>query len=430
MAGRDEKAVELFVSAAEGFLAIAAHFACQNAAQEGLLAARRCAASEAIDKAIANLLRILGISRLSTRGFSDREIPEVFSRGVEIAIQRQLEGPLPDLLYGYWICQGGNGHYRASLKTAKTLLDLSADPRSVAHVRGHMALGISHLYLGNLRVAFEALSVAAEMDGLECRSTLFKAHIDSRIGSRCQASKAACLLGNFVESEALLAEALRIAAQIESPQSLAYSRVVAATIFAITEDFSACMTYAREALGPSLDFGFIQEQTWGTILDAFAADQIRSNAGERERCRRSLDFYETSGCLVAATEMKAKLVACYSRAGEVERGLEAVESALALSIRTDDRLFEAELLRLKGELLARCERSDEALRCFRQALDVARQQNAIAFALKILVNLVELANSASCRDAAKSELAAALSSYHGITNPLLSRAREALGVVG
>ena len=46
-----------------------------------------------------------------------------------------------------------------------------------------------------------------------------------------------------------------------------------------------------------------------------------------------------------------KLAACLGEAGEVERGLDTIEQAIARSDETEERWVMAELLRVEGELL-------------------------------------------------------------------------------
>ena len=81
------------------------------------------------------------------------------------------------------------------------------------------------------------------------------------------------------------------------------------------------------------------------------------------------------------------------RHGQTEEGSRAVEEALALAQQTGERLYEAELHRLRGELLLR--RSGEsdssgAEARFQQALAIARDQKAAALELRAAMSLGRL----------------------------------------
>jgi predicted ATPase len=66
--------------------------------------------------------------------------------------------------------------------------------------------------------------------------------------------------------------------------------------------------------------------------------------------------------------------------------------ALTVVYKTGDRHHEAELYRLKGELLLQQDVSDkqEAESCLRQALDIARQQQAKSLELRAAMSLAHL----------------------------------------
>jgi predicted ATPase len=72
--------------------------------------------------------------------------------------------------------------------------------------------------------------------------------------------------------------------------------------------------------------------------------------------------------------------------------LKLLDEALALVDRLDERWFEAELHRLKGEALLGCspERAAEAEACYHQALAVARDQGARLWELRAATSLARL----------------------------------------
>ena len=85
----------------------------------------------------------------------------------------------------------------------------------------------------------------------------------------------------------------------------------------------------------------------------------------------------------------------YRTAGQVEAGLRAVDEALVIRARTEECFWEAELYRLKGELLLRAdgawrmaEWTPEA--CFHKALSIARRQEAKSLELRTAMSLARL----------------------------------------
>ncbi len=87
--------------------------------------------------------------------------------------------------------------------------------------------------------------------------------------------------------------------------------------------------------------------------------------------------------------------------GQVEEGLSALAEALTLVDKTGERVYEAELYRLKGELLLTQEGKkqrakgknkelSEAEECFQKALKVARKQSAKSLELRAAMSLSRL----------------------------------------
>jgi hypothetical protein len=78
-----------------------------------------------------------------------------------------------------------------------------------------------------------------------------------------------------------------------------------------------------------------------------------------------------------------------AQAGQPAQGLEAVTWALATIARSAGRWWEAELHRLRGELLLQhaVAPPGEAEACFQQALDIARHQQAKSLELRTAVSL-------------------------------------------
>jgi predicted ATPase len=86
------------------------------------------------------------------------------------------------------------------------------------------------------------------------------------------------------------------------------------------------------------------------------------------------------------------LANAYRQMGQVKEGLAALEEALTAIDKTEACWAEAELHRLKGELLLRQAVSDvtQAEICFDQALAVARRQQAKSLELRAAMSLSRL----------------------------------------
>ncbi len=107
--------------------------------------------------------------------------------------------------------------------------------------------------------------------------------------------------------------------------------------------------------------------------------------------------------------------------GQTEEGLNVVVEALNLVDKTGERLWEAELYRLKGELLlnaefgmrnvesnpqsAVCNPQLEAEECFLKAIEVARKQSVKSWELRAATSLARLWQSQGKKEKARQMLA-------------------------
>jgi hypothetical protein len=107
----------------------------------------------------------------------------------------------------------------------------------------------------------------------------------------------------------------------------------------------------------------------------------------------ALDELRQTGFVLGYTEFAGALVEGLVRTGNISQGLAAIGDALEHSERNEEAWCIAELLRRKGELLltggGRAE-ATAAEDCFVRALDLARQQGALSWELRVATSLARL----------------------------------------
>ena len=95
------------------------------------------------------------------------------------------------------------------------------------------------------------------------------------------------------------------------------------------------------------------------------------------------------------------------KADRFDDALKAVTEALAAADVQEERYYEPEIHRLKGELLLRQGGSNaaDAQNCFERAVEIARKQSAKSLELRATTSLVRLLASQGRRDQARTMLA-------------------------
>jgi len=101
----------------------------------------------------------------------------------------------------------------------------------------------------------------------------------------------------------------------------------------------------------------------------------------------------------------ALLADAYGQIGQIDDGLTAAKEALQWVHRNDERLYEAEVHRINGELLLKAGVPDEAEACFRRALLSARDLQAKSWELRAAVSMARMLLQQSRFDEARALLA-------------------------
>jgi adenylate cyclase len=152
----------------------------------------------------------------------------------------------------------------------------------------------------------------------------------------------------------------------------------------------AVQKYAREGVDLAVEGGLTTMQAWGNIELGWS----QAMQGEVEegiaRMQKWLTVWRAKGTELGVPDFLLALAEGHHRAGQAENGLRFVEEALASVERTGERVWEAEVYRVQGELLQLSGRISEAEASFRQAVEVARRQEARSLELRSTISLSRL----------------------------------------
>ena len=124
---------------------------------------------------------------------------------------------------------------------------------------------------------------------------------------------------------------------------------------------------------------------WALATEGQAEEGIR-------QINQGLERYRATSAGFQLPHLLTPLIEAYNKIEQPENGLTVLAEAQALVEKTGERYYEAELQRLRGELLLAQAPDDpaEAEACFHKALDIARRQHAKSLELRTATSLARL----------------------------------------
>ncbi len=165
-------------------------------------------------------------------------------------------------------------------------------------------------------------------------------------------------------------EALTLAQTLSHHFSLAFAE----NCFGVLRQFRGEVREAQETAEGVIA---LRSTDWATTLRGWAiAEQGRSEEGIAQ-IQEGLVASRATGTEVARPYFLSLLAEACMETGRFDDGLNALTEALAAAEEHENRYYEAEMHRLKGELLLKQDGSNatEAQNCFEQAIEIARKQS-------------------------------------------------------
>jgi predicted ATPase len=260
-------------------------------------------------------------------------------------------------------------------------------------LEAHLALGNTLVWLGEFASARAHLEQGMALyDPQRHRSHIFLYGHEPGVWCRCFVSWALWTLGYPDQALTRSHEALTLAQGSSHPHILANTLGYAVRSHQLRREVQATQECAEAEIGLAREHGFVFLLAEATFFRGWALAKQGQGEEGIAQMGQGLAAWRATGAEIGRTYYLALLAEAYGKVGQAEEGLSALAEALALVDQSGERWWEAELYRLKGELLlARStENQTEAEACFHQALDVARHQQAKSLELRAAMSLSRL----------------------------------------
>jgi class 3 adenylate cyclase/tetratricopeptide (TPR) repeat protein len=321
----------------------------------------------------------LGPAMAATEGYATPETLKVFSGARDLMGDRGTLTEQMTVLWGVYLAHSMRAENIAARDVAHQCLTLAAE---------HDHPGISALanrFMGqtlwmmgafvDARVHLErALELCAANQ--ETITSYRRFGADDEVAALSALSRTLLILGYPEQAAAGAGQALARARSLGLAFTTALALDGEALLGALGADLKRAAVHANEAMDHSIEHGLADYEQRAR----FVQGALLAQSGDP---RRGIELMDTAIAALKRTKSANRLTlylghsaAAHASLGQPGLGLNLLDEAIQTADKMDERFFEAELYRLRGEILLMIGRRGEAEAGLRRALKIAQQQQA------------------------------------------------------
>jgi predicted ATPase len=378
-------------------------------------------------------LSSLGAALQAVKGYAAPETGQAYARARKLWEQLGSPTEFLQIPYGQSRYHLGRGELDLLQRLDQDLLRVSRQRNdSAGLVLGHLSCGRDLMLIGRFR---------SSQTHLEQGIALYDPISHGQLGHQSGTHPIVELLSYLgivlfclgfpdqavARSSAAVAEAQRLA----HPPSLTFSFSLATLLLALVGDDVALAERADQLVTAATEQGHPVYGAVGTVHRGWAAVKNGDLAEGISLLRRGSAAYRATGTELWMPHFFALSARACEIAGHTEEGLALIGNGLQTVERTGLCWFEAELHRLRGQLLLRQGKVEAADDLYRKASSIAREQEAKLWELRAAVSLARLRRDQGRRAEARDLLAPVYGWFtEGFGTPDLRDAKALLDELG
>ena len=379
-------------------------------------------------------LRIaLGPALIATRGYSSAEVGEAFALASTLAEQLDRPDYLVPLHYGQWAYHLVRSEHRLALPSAERIEQIGkARSNAAALLHGRLYRGIVHFFLGELDIARTLFE--------QCHDLGEPAHRKASLAITAEDGYSIMLaylavtlahLGYFDQARSRADQALLEARGLQHTYTLAFCLGFPGWIAFVANQPHEVGRHADEMFDLANEHGFPWPLAIATVMQGWSAVALGHPRDGLSLLTKGIAMTRSVGAMVGETARLTALAEAYARLGQPADGLRRLDEAAQSIEATDERYYEAEVYRVRGDLLNATGDQETAEQNYRRALAVAAGQSAKALELRAATSLARLWRDQGKRTEACDLLAPIYGWFtEGFDTPVLQDAKAVLDALG
>jgi len=380
----------------------------------------------------------LGISLMATKGYAHPDVGRTHERARQLCLRLGDQRRLAWVLMALWSFYVNGARLKEALEVAHAIRSRGeASPDPAVRLQSLQAVGATLLWMGRFAEARGLLERSLEGSDPRHQPSYPTGVVDPSVFCLVVLSRLLALTGHLDQALTRAREAVERAQGLAHSHSLAYAMFFLSYVHQGRGEAAAARQQAEVAMALSRELGLLQILEWGHVVHGWALIAQGTVAEGVAELRKSLNAQQEFHSQIERPYWLTVLAQGLSRQGEHDEALAKTAEALAIVESSEERGYEPEIHRTRGEvLLARAGRADAeraaegyagARASFERALELARASGARSLELHAAKSLFRLGQALDDVGPARGVLAEVVAGFaEGAETPYLAQAREML----
>jgi predicted ATPase len=351
-------------------------------------------ASALLDEELALLIAIGG-PLMATKGYGAPEVECAYNRASALCDQLGRAAELFPVLRGLWSYYNVQGELRRAHALAERLVVLAdAQEAPLRRALARRALGTALFFLGRFRDATTVLDEGIAIDDAvagweEHRSDLVLYTERASMAGRLYSGWALWFLGFPDRAVGTMDAGFALAQRLAHANSLAFALTRVALLHNLRREFVTAQRQAGAAIDIARQHHMAEWLAQATMCRGFALVGLGQQAEGIAQLRAGLADWNAVGNRLLNPQWLGYIAEAHLRANQLDDALGALDRAAEASA-TGACHYQAELHRLRGEVLRKTGDDAEAASWLQGATDIARSQEAKSLELRAATSLARL----------------------------------------
>jgi tetratricopeptide (TPR) repeat protein len=430
-AGLAEKAVGYWLKAGQQAVARSAMTEAEAQLRKGLEVLSSLPANDRRWQQELDLLTALGSAQIATKGYSAPDVGETCTRASTLAKKLDRADYLIGSLYGLWGYHLCRCEHRLGLSFAQELEQIGEERQDlVAALLGRVTHGLSCMSVGEPAASLPLFERCLGATPEQRAASVALSAADQYPFMLAYFSAALTYLGYIDQGRARRHEAESTARRTGHAYTMACALSWSAIGDCVAGLHGDAKRRSEEAMALSIEHGFPTWEGVGKIILGWVLTEQTTGQDGLGVSTEGLSIFR-SACGDYYSSLWLRLHAeIHARLGSPIKALACLDEAQRFAETTDERREDAELCRLRGDLLVSTGDPGTAEQCYDQALAIARGQSTKLFELRAATSLSRLWRDQGKRTEAHNLLAPVYGWFtEGFDTPALKDAKALLDVL-